>query len=550
MVAGDLDRDIRIVVILNRDVLVAWEKECLEAVRQVAACSIVGVLNCGRGRSNRVTRLSARIGTCAGPAALRRCEDPSWFSGIVVDEIGHGGENVRGRIGDEEIEWIRALAPSVIVVFDCDVIDERILGVADQGIWAFCPGDVVRYSGSPPAFWEFINNECQVGMSLVRFTGAVEEIEIIAQAFVPVLRGSPLKTVQFVYECGPALLRRALLRLREERVLHAVRPVRSRRVIGKPTFRDMYLFVRAVATGAFGWFWEKAFFEYRWRIGILTPAPSLEGETEVEPEWIPGPKKGFFADPCAVPGKDDLVLVENYERSRAKGRIDVVALPRHSAIPTRFILDSMGHLSFPQVYRVNGRLWIIPETASFGRQLAFEVDEALVPILPEQPTCIEGVMGVDPVFLRHDGRWWAFSSPGGASGSHLLNAFYATEFLGPYKAHAANPIVIDPRGGRSAGAVIECDGRLMRFGQALGRRYGEGIDVFAIGTLTPFVYQERHVGHIGLKRCPGKQRGTHGIAILPWGAVIDGYELAFSWDAGIQRLKAAVQRRLVYRRIH
>ena len=60
----------------------------------------------------------------------------------------------------------------------------------------------------------------------------------------------------------------------------------------------------------------------------------------------------------------------------------------------------------------------------------------------------------------------------GASMHDELHVYWAEDLLGPWFGHALNPVRIDARNSRPAGAVFEVDGRLMRPVQDCSAVYG------------------------------------------------------------------------------
>lgn len=65
----------------------------------------------------------------------------------------------------------------------------------------------------------------------------------------------------------------------------------------------------------------------------------------------------------------------------------------------------------------------------------------------------------------------------GATKNGELEVFYADTPLGPWRAHAANPVMNGDRraGARMAGRVVPHDGKLLRFGQDCGATYGHKV---------------------------------------------------------------------------
>ena len=65
--------------------------------------------------------------------------------------------------------------------------------------------------------------------------------------------------------------------------------------------------------------------------------------------------------------------------------------------------------------------------------------------------------------------------------------------MGPWSAHAANPVVSDPRQARPGGQLFEWNGRLCRPAQDCSDRYGRALTIFEIEELTTSQFRERAI---------------------------------------------------------
>jgi hypothetical protein len=82
----------------------------------------------------------------------------------------------------------------------------------------------------------------------------------------------------------------------------------------------------------------------------------------------------------------------------------------------------------------------------------------------------------------------------GGSSCDELFLFHRTDLLsGDWTPHPMNPVVSDVRQARPAGKVFRHEGRLYRPSQDCSHRYGYGLNLNWIETLTPDTYRERVV---------------------------------------------------------
>jgi hypothetical protein len=125
---------------------------------------------------------------------------------------------------------------------------------------------------------------------------------------------------------------------------------------------------------------------------------------------------------------------------------------------------------------------------------------------------LEGVWAVDATMFPHEGRYWMFA--GGVRKHGRINSelflFHAQTPLGPWVAHAMNPVVSDVSRARPAGQVFSHQGVLIRPGQDCSSSYGGAIVLNRIEVLTPEEYREVPIKRLGPDWFPGSL-GTHTI---------------------------------------
>lgn len=210
-------------------------------------------------------------------------------------------------------------------------------------------------------------------------------------------------------------------------------------------------------------------------------------------------RDGFVADPCLFRHRDvDYVFYEEYRFSERRGVISCSTVDVAGQVtPPRRVLTEPYHLSYPYVFEHAGAVYMIPESASNKT-----VDLYRAAAFPDRweriATLLEGVNAVDAT-PYHDGtRWWLFANIGehGSSTWDELFLFYSETLEGPWRPHAANPVKSDASSSRPAGALWMDDGRLMRPSQDCSIRYGGGIALCHIESLTTTSFRERVIARI------------------------------------------------------
>jgi hypothetical protein len=206
------------------------------------------------------------------------------------------------------------------------------------------------------------------------------------------------------------------------------------------------------------------------------------------------PSDRFWADPHVVM-KDGryYVFVEELVYAQNKGHISVMEIREDGSYTSpRPVLEEPYHLSNPLVFEHDGQFFLIPES-SRNRT----VDLYRCVSFPEHwqhcETLLNDVDAVDATVHFHHGKWWLFANVreyGSADDDLFL---FSSDLLqhGEWKAHPRNPVVSDVTRARPAGNIFEHGQRLYRPAQDCSVRYGYGIRLQEIVTLTDSEYVER-----------------------------------------------------------
>jgi hypothetical protein len=213
------------------------------------------------------------------------------------------------------------------------------------------------------------------------------------------------------------------------------------------------------------------------------------------------PDDRFWADPFAwSEGAARYIFCEEYPFSTRRGRISVLELgpdllPRGPAVP---VIDEDRHLSYPFLFEYRGALYMVPETARSQR-----VDLYRCTGFPHRWTLegslMTGIEAADATLIEHEGRWWLFCAArqGKVRINESLLAFHADSPLSDsWTPHARNPLVRDYGGARPGGRIFrDSTGALLRPAQDCVPRYGYGLALTRIETLTPEHYAEGRIWH-------------------------------------------------------
>ncbi|TIW06985.1 MAG: formyl transferase, partial [Mesorhizobium sp.] len=136
-------------------------------------------------------------------------------------------------------------------------------------------------------------------------------------------------------------------------------------------------------------------------------------------------------------------------------------------------MEEPHHLSYPFVFEQDGQTWMIPESGAARNVSLYRAVE--FPYRWTREACLmEGIEGYDTTPFWHAGGFWFFVSPRlwRSTSWDVLSLYRAESLTGSWTSHAANPVLLDARLSRPAGAVIRHGGRTLRPVQDCARVYG------------------------------------------------------------------------------
>ncbi|WP_395336170.1 formyl transferase [Novosphingobium sp. BL-8H] len=232
--------------------------------------------------------------------------------------------------------------------------------------------------------------------------------------------------------------------------------------------------------------------------------------------WFPRePEFTFLADPF---GHDDgthlHVFAEQYDYRTRHGVIERLTFDRgHSLVDRRLVLKEPWHLSYPQVFRGEGEVWMLPEAHRSGGLTLYRGDATLDRWTPECRIELDSVP-VDASILHHDGRWWLFYSSGENRATKLgsLRVAWAERLAGPWTALPGNPVRLDRQSARPGGTPVVIDGRIMLPTQDCSSTYGGAIRPLWITRLDTTGFTAEAGDPLALP--PSAPRGCEGMHTL------------------------------------
>jgi len=215
------------------------------------------------------------------------------------------------------------------------------------------------------------------------------------------------------------------------------------------------------------------------------------------------------------------IFFEDFNYETRKARISVVETDNCvNFSKPRVVLDRPYHLSYPYIFGHDGSYYCAPEQYQSGEVALYEAKN-----FPEgwvkRTVLLSDFPGVDPTLFQHDGRWWLFLTRQDADPWSNLYVFYSDDLLGPWKAHAQNPVKHDPRNARPGGYPFVLDGALLRPVQNCSRTYGGSLMLCRITSLSEDRFAEEVVAELEPKAEWPYSAGMHTISAAGDVTVID-----------------------------
>jgi hypothetical protein len=246
-------------------------------------------------------------------------------------------------------------------------------------------------------------------------------------------------------------------------------------------------------------------------------------------QWLSLEDKAVsYADPFIFKDNNNQVniLFENVSTYSLNGKISLmVCNDQFEPVLEKIVLDTKDHLSYPFVYKENGKTYVFPENAFGGALNVYELDPVKRSFINKRE--IIGLPLLDSTIVKYEGRYWLFATQIGDTFNSDLHIFYSDNLLGPYTAHKANPVKRELNGSRPAGNFIEVDGILYRPAQNCSNYYGESITINKIKKLTVDEFEEEEYMLIEPKRNDEFNYGIHTINVVDDIIIVDGQKSYF-----------------------
>lgn len=499
------NQPLRVGLLVDSFVQPKWVERCIDFIRRSDAAKISLVVVSEKPSADGPSEsLLLRLYRLVDDQWFKTQNDPldpaniaTALSGVPRLKITTNGD-ARVRPGKAELEEIRQHDLDVILCFGVVPTGSAIHAIPRLGVWSYDFGEEQAPPGAPAGFAELAH-------------GVVTDPQLVQETprgRVPLYRSptatnraSMAKTRRNVYFKAAAFAGRKLRDIRDSNGAMPPRKAAAGAQRTTPQGSSFNGFTR-VSRRVMGEMLSNLTSRDQWVLGIRFRQPGdpsgpfldLDDFTLIEPQG-----NHFWADP--FPLEQDgrhFVFFEDYPYANRKGHLSVVEVDEAGVVGSSTeVLSTDFHLSFPNVFRHDGELYMLPETSQ-ARQVQLYRCERFPDKWGRAATLLDNTAAVDPVVFQHDGQWWMFvgTREPGAGGSDEVSLFHAPRITGPWTPHRRNPVRSNVFSARPAGQVYELDGQLYRPAQDCSRRYGYGLVINRIDRVSETDYAETEVARL------------------------------------------------------
>jgi hypothetical protein len=411
-------------------------------------------------------------------------------------------QGIRGYLSADDDRRVRALDLDVILDCGGTLAAGSLADAARFGVWSLTYADTRAIDSDLPGFWEVCTGQGVTGVTLQKRARNRGDTRPIAWASYPT-RTTYTSNIEMIRERATDLVWRELRNLYRTRRLTPLLPADRNAVsYSAPGVIQIARYGSRVGTAFLKSFQKKL----ATRLGIATDRWTLfigKGDYRTA-DWSKAvesrpPPGEYWADPFLFRREGDTeshVFFEALDYATGKGKISVGRVCGDRIVYLGDALDTGYHLSYPHVFEYDGHIWMIPESHETRRLELWKcVDFPLTWKL--EKTVLEGVSLADSCLCRHDGEWWLFTNQAGRDPNDQNSELWIYRIDSPLMneivPHEANPVVIDATRARNGGRIHSKDGFLIRPAQNNAFRYGYGLGVYRIKTLTLDAYVEEPV---------------------------------------------------------
>jgi len=155
------------------------------------------------------------------------------------------------------------------------------------------------------------------------------------------------------------------------------------------------------------------------------------------------------------------------------------------------VLQEDFHLSYPNVFEMDGQIFMLPETGDDNSIRLYTPNDDLTQWTFNR-TLLTGRHFADSDIVFQNGSYFLFTTDY-TDKANILRMYYSEKLDTQWTEHPQSPIATGKDTGRCGGSIFNFNGKLYRPCQLTQKRYGEGVDLYKITALSKEEYKEERL---------------------------------------------------------
>jgi len=400
--------------------------------------------------------------------------------------------NNYSELSETDINLLKQINFDILFRVGWGIIKGQVLNIANNGIWSLHHGDNDYYRGKPALFWEYYEKKEMVGAILQQLSDKLDGGTIIDKLYTKVNKYYITKGYHDVYYKSLEMVLDNIKYLIEHNDTKSYSydfRIYSNKIYKDPNiFQQFNLIIQLTFKNVFRLFNKS---KMNWEILI---AFSRNKELIYRYKTIKN-KKGFFsADPFLFENENkNYIFYEEAPLKSGFGHISYLNCEEHN--DRGIALKESFHLSFPNIFKDNGIIYMIPETRNSNSIRLYKCDQFPNKWLFDK-TLLENISTTDSEIFFNKGVYYLFTNVN--KNKYLTNAdclylYFSDTLKGEYLPHPQNPITRDARFSRMGGKVFTINNINYRVAQNETNGYGSGISILKINKINKEEYSEKLV---------------------------------------------------------